>query len=424
MRAILRPVERSPPPPTVWRRAQWRVLLATSFCYLFYYTGRQNFGWAIPGLRQDLGLTNTQLGWISGAGLVTYGLGQMVSGHLGNRFGNRRLVVAGALLSCALNWLTGFARGVWSLGTPWAANGLAQALGFAPGSHLIAHWWGPRERGVAFGVFSFAAGFSSVLTFLGAMLVLGRLDWRWVFRLPVLLMVAGALVFHALVRDRPEHVGFPPPDGVPADRGPGQAPSLRADYREVLGNRRFLIASLGFGFNNWARLGLLGWVPVHFLGSAWREDPGAAWITLALPAGMALGALASGYGADRYLRADHARLIAPCLALATLTILGMYGAPRDASGLGVVLLFVGGFLVFGPLTSFNALGAELVGGHAMGTAIGFMNAVGYGTAALGDVVIGVALDATGRTESMFLVTSAACLLGAACGAAIRRMPSG
>jgi OPA family glycerol-3-phosphate transporter-like MFS transporter len=419
-------VERSPRPPNAWRRAQWRVLLATSFCYLFYYTGRQNFGWAIPGLRQDLHLTNTQVGWVSGAGLVTYGLGQVVSGHLGNRFGNRRMVVAGALLSCALNWLTGFARGLWTLALPWAANGLAQALGFAPGSHLIAHWWGQRERGMAFGVFSFAAGFSSVLTFLGAMLVLGRLDWPWVFRIPVLLMVGGALVFHALVRDRPEDLGFPPPAGVPAARGPEWTPSLRADYREVLGNSRFLAASLGFGFNNWARLGLLGWVPLHFLGPAWREDPQAAWVTLALPTGMALGALASGYGADRYLRSDHARLIAPCLALATVAILGMYGTPRDSHGLGVALLFVAGFLVFGALTSFNALGAELVGGQAMGTAIGFMNAVGYGTAAAGDVVIGVGvvLDATGRTESLFLVTSAACLLAAICGAAVRRTPSG
>jgi OPA family glycerol-3-phosphate transporter-like MFS transporter len=237
-------------------------------------------------------------------------------------------------------------------------------------------------------------------------------------------MVAGALVFLGLVRDRPEDLGFPPPDGVPAPPGPGRAPSLRADYREILGNRRFLVASLGFGFNNWARLGLLGWVPLHFLGPAWREDPGTAWVTLALPAGMAFGALASGYGADRYLRADHARVIPPCLALATVAILGMYGAPRDAGWLGVLLLFVGGFLVFGPLTSFNALGAELEGGHAMGTAIGFMNAVGYGAAALGDVVIGIVLDATGRTESLFLVTSAACLLGAMCGAAIRRMPPG
>lgn len=31
--------------------AQWRMLLATMFCYLFFYTGRQTFGFAIPGMQ-------------------------------------------------------------------------------------------------------------------------------------------------------------------------------------------------------------------------------------------------------------------------------------------------------------------------------------------------------------------------------------
>ena len=140
------------------------MLLLTSFCYLFYYTGRQNFGWAIKGIRDDLHLTNTQIGWISGTGLAFYGLGQIVSGHWGDRFGGRWLVTLGAFLSCGLNWATSFGRSFWLLVLPWAANGFAQSMGFAPASRLIANWWGPRERGRAFGIFTFAAGFSSVLT--------------------------------------------------------------------------------------------------------------------------------------------------------------------------------------------------------------------------------------------------------------------
>ena len=57
------------------------MLLATSACYLVYYTGRQNLGWAVPGIRSDLGLTATEIGWISGAGLIVHGVSQVVSGH-------------------------------------------------------------------------------------------------------------------------------------------------------------------------------------------------------------------------------------------------------------------------------------------------------------------------------------------------------
>jgi hypothetical protein len=65
--------------------------------------------------------------------------------------------------------------------------------------------------------------------------------------------------------------------------------------------------------------------------------------------------------------------------------------PADARSL--VLLFTAGFLVFGPFPSFTVLGAELLGPRSVGAGVGFMNGVGYGMAALGDVVTGAVIDA-------------------------------
>jgi OPA family glycerol-3-phosphate transporter-like MFS transporter len=396
------------------------VLFATSACYLVYYTGRQNFGWAIPGLRADLGLSATEIGWISGIGLVAYGTGQLVSGHMADRIGGRWLVALGAALSCACNWLTSWGGGFWTLVLPWTLNGWAQSMGFAPASRLIAAWWAPRERGWAFGVFTFAAGFSSLLTFAVAALVLQWLSWRWVFRLPVLLLLAGALVVLLLTRDRPEDVGlaaspFPQPGGAPAAPEP-----LRRRLRDAFRNRAFLLASIGFGFGNWARLGLLVWVPAHVVGGGAGAE--ATWITLALPVGMALGALTAGDVVDRYLDGNHPRLIVIAYALGSIVILGLLVVPPDWRGL--VLLFLAGFLVFGPFSSFTALAAELLGTGAVGAGVGFMNAVGYGAAALGDVVTGILIDATRWTGAVFVIAAGACVLGAAAtalaGAAARR----
>jgi MFS transporter, OPA family, glycerol-3-phosphate transporter len=84
-----------------FRKAQWRMLLATMFCYLFYYTGRQNFGWAIPGIQAELGIGEDLVGWFGTVVLWTYALGQAVNGTLGDKYGGRRLVSLGAVAPCA-----------------------------------------------------------------------------------------------------------------------------------------------------------------------------------------------------------------------------------------------------------------------------------------------------------------------------------
>lgn len=62
---------------------------------------------------------------------------------------------------------------------------------------MVANWWGGMERGKAFGFYVFAAGCSSVLIYLLSIIMLDiyEVDWRWLFRLPVLLLLLGCGVF-------------------------------------------------------------------------------------------------------------------------------------------------------------------------------------------------------------------------------------
>ncbi|KKF01260.1 MFS transporter [Mycolicibacterium obuense] len=81
---------------------KWRMLLATMFCYLFFYTGRQTFGFAIPGIQAELGLSKSTLGAISGAMLWCYAVGQIVNGNLADKFGGRRVMALGC---CPSLWM-------------------------------------------------------------------------------------------------------------------------------------------------------------------------------------------------------------------------------------------------------------------------------------------------------------------------------
>lgn len=282
----------TPTSQILFRRAQWRTLFLIMFCYLFFYTGRQNFGFAARGMQDELHLTASALGWFNAALLIGYGTGQAINGNLGDIFGARRMVAFGALLSVALNWAVSFCNGFVLAAVLWGLNGLAQSAAWPSMNRVLANWWPRRERGKAIGFYLLAAGSSSALTFGLCILVLRYFDWHWIFRLPVLLLLIGGSVYGLLARNRPEDAGFPPLPGEDIEVAGGESSWER--YAAVLQNKAFLLTCVSIGCESIARYGLINWVPVHYLGKHWKENTEGLWITLALPFGMAAGALTPG----------------------------------------------------------------------------------------------------------------------------------
>jgi MFS transporter, OPA family, glycerol-3-phosphate transporter len=376
-------------PPSFLRARRWS-LGAVMFCYLFYYTGRQTFGFAIPGIQAELDIDKQTLGWISAAMLWAYAAGQMINGNLGDKFGGRRMMALGALTSFALNWLTSFGIGFKSLAAAWGLNGLAQSMGWAPGSRLVSNWFGAHERGRAFGLYVLAAGLSSVLSFATSLVVLDvlQLNWRWIFRLPVILMLLGGLIVWLLARDRPSDAGFSDSheDEKVVVTGATKETALQR-YGIALKNGRLLLAGLAIGFQNTVRYGLLIWVPVYFLGEDFKADPLGKWISIALPIGMALGAVTSGWISDRFCDSRRSGVIASFMFLAAVAAMAMYLLP-PGHRLGVPVLFLAGFFAYGPQSAFWALAPDLLGRERAGTAVGVMNFFAYAMAGLGEPLIG------------------------------------
>jgi OPA family glycerol-3-phosphate transporter-like MFS transporter len=179
-----------------------------------------------------------------------------------------------------------------------------------------------------------------------------------------------------------------------------------------LRNRPFQLACLSIGCESVARYGLINWVPVHFLGLHWHEHTAALWITMALPLGMAVGALTAGLIADRWFPERRSHVVLVFLGLAAIGALLLAHTSASHAAAGMALLAVTGFLVYGPQATYWALCPELVGRERAGTASGLMDASAYGFAALGQVAIGWVIDASHSTAAAFVVIAAACALGA------------
>jgi OPA family glycerol-3-phosphate transporter-like MFS transporter len=161
-----------------------------------------------------------------------------------------------------------------------------------------------------------------------------------------------------------------------------------------------------------ARYGLIFWVPAYFLGRGWRDDPANRWLALSLPVGMAFGALVNGQLSDRMFGQNRSRPIALFLALGALVSYALAYLQPGQFAAGLVLLFLAGFLVYGPQSSFWALCPDLLGRRRAGTGVGVMDFTAYLFAGIGEVVIGQAADAAGHVGVAFPLVGASCALGA------------
>lgn len=390
-----------------FRQQQWRMLLATMFCYLFFYTGRHNFGWAAKGLASDLGISFTMVGWISSAMLIGYAIGQLINGNLADRFSARKMILIGAILSVAANFAISFSRSYNLILFLWAINGYFQSMAWAPGSRIISNWWSKEERGKAFGYYTMAAGSSSIVTFLLSILIIQQnSSWHFLFRVPVLFLLVAAIIFYFLTRNKPSDIGF---DDLYEDTKSNDT-NWKERYKAVLTNRKFMIASLAIGFESMARYGLIVWVPVHYLGSDWKDNPHYLWATLLMPAGMALGAFSFGNISDKFFNRDRPASIRMGMLVSAFLSFFIFLVPVNSLVISGMLMFFAGFFVYGPQANFWPMSPDLLGEKYVGTGVGIMNMCAYLFAALGEPLLGYIIDITGNTGSAFIAIMVICLV--------------
>jgi len=192
-------------------------------------------------------------------------------------------------------------------------------------------------------------------------------------------------------------------------------------YKAVLKNWRFMAASISIGFQSSARYGLLIWVPVHFLGKDWQNS-GSAWISIALPVGMAFGAITGGWISDKIFNSARWKLISSFMAMSAVVSMVMFFLPKG-HWLGITVLFLCGFFVYGSQSAYWALCPDLLGRSRVGTGVGIMDFFAYLFAGLVCPLIGKMIESfqvldsssglmVSNTAIIFPVVAAACTVSA------------
>ena len=110
-----------------WKKRVFSTLWIT---YGSFYLCRANMSIALPDIMKEFGYSKTDVGMIGSALFVTYAIGQFINGQLGDKFGARRFIALGIIVSAILNIAFGFTTALPVMIIIWGANGYFQSMGW------------------------------------------------------------------------------------------------------------------------------------------------------------------------------------------------------------------------------------------------------------------------------------------------------
>jgi MFS transporter, OFA family, oxalate/formate antiporter len=354
----------------------WLVVAAAFAVTFVGFGSAYTFSAFVASLQKDFGASRGMISLVfSLAGFLYFGVG-IISGPLADRWGARRIVVAGMLLVGLGMILAGRARTLFEVYTAYGLGiGLGMGCAYVPVLGAVQRWF-VKRRGLASGLAVSGIGVGTLVMPPLATALIAGFGWRDAYLILGVLAIIVGIGSATLIEDDPRTRGLEP-DGTVAGAATSRRPAAGLSVKESIRTTRFwglyaacLVASLGV------------FVPfVHLVPYAVGHtiQPATAALLLgAIGVGSTIGRFFLGSIADRIGRDGF--LVAMYVGMAAS--LAIWAMAEGLSALVVFTLafglFYGGWVAILPAVVADHFGARHIGGIigvlytsvAIGTLIG------------------------------------------------------
>lgn len=320
--------------------------------YVGFYLCRKNFPVAQPAIMQQFGWAKDQIYVISLVYLITYAIGQFVSGMIGDKFGSKKILTIGLAFAIGCNFLFGFQSTILMFAVLYGVNGFAQATGWPLCVKAIANWFSIKERGTMMGWWVSCYTIGDVIAISLAAAAMGSYGWRYSFWVPACVVILILLAVVVGLRNRPEDVDLPSIAEYHGERESAESHktsevSIRENVRAVLRNKPIWILGWTYFGLKLARYTFLFWVNVYMVEKLGYRIDQAGFATVIIPLAGFMGSLASGYASDKYFNSRRIPItVVMLLGVVACIILYYHLASSPIASLVVLALL--GFMMYGP----------------------------------------------------------------------------
>jgi MFS family permease len=401
-----------------------RIIPVALIMYTIAFIDRTNISLALPWISRDLHLDPPQAGTVAGIFFWGYLVLQIPGGHLAKHWSAKKfisiLLVAWAIFAVGC----GLARTYRELLLMRLLLGVAESGVYPATLILLSHWFTRSERARANALWLLCLPGALIASSPISGWILDHWSWR------AMLVAEGSLPFLwlaiwlAFIQDHPRDATWLPE----AERGP-LVEILRQESSALEGSERvpylralfqpqvFLLAAVYFCFVS-GQMGLLFWLP-SAMGTFRRLSSLSTGILYTIPfiAGAVSLLLISRHSDrvhERRLHAAGAMLFGgSCILLAVATI------PHSLS-IAFALIVLSGVGAYGPMGAFWAIPTETLPPAIVGSAMGFVNAIGNLGAYFAPLIVGYLNKQTGTFLAGFTYLGAITVVGAGLAAMLNR----
>lgn len=291
-------------PPSSDTPTRARFVLALWLCGLsgVLYLDRICMSQAVPAIQSEFALTNEQVSYVLMAFTLAYGLFEIPTGRLGDRYGSRNVLTRIVVWWSAFTALTGASTGLIMLIGVRFLFGAGEAGAFPNAARVISRWFPVGERGRIQGLMLASAQFGAVLAPTAAAYLIEFIGWRWAFAVFGLIGIIWAIGFWRWFRDNPaDHAGVNDRELAEICDGssvsatdPGPIP-----WRAIFVNRGILVLSLMMICGAFYTYFFYSWFPKYLSSARGLSNIQAGRMASFVLAGSAFGMLLGGWLADR-----------------------------------------------------------------------------------------------------------------------------
>jgi len=318
------------------------------------------------------------------------------------------------------NVLFGLSSSIVVFAILWGLNGWAQGGGWPPCAKLLTHWYAQSERGTWWGVWNTSHNVGAAIIPIIVVFASTWIGWRYGLFIPGALCMVGGLFLINRLTDTPRSLGLPTIEAYKKEMPKEASDKHERDLttkeilmRYVIGNKYIWVLGVASFFVYIIRTAINDWTLPFLIEDKKLSDEFAGLAIFWFEIGGFFGSLVAGWASDFFFKGRRGPVNVIFSLLASVAVIGMYLIPPGFIFFQYIMIFLVGFMIFGPQMLIGMAAAELSHVNAAGAATGFIGCFAYLGAAFTGYPVGLITDRYGW-YGFFILMAGCGLLAVLC----------